>query len=335
MSRQHWVRLCFAFSGVLLLGLIVFYTTLLTRQNSVLVAITLAILVLVLLSGLMAAAGSRTLGDQLRKEQTRLKRILEENHLTAEKLEYDASTAIAQRRMMMKEVENKDRLLVRMAEILEAAMDEQQQEVAQLAGVVSDEFVNRTELLSKYAKDLGVLGLFHLNELKGPKESVRFEHLLEKEIVRLEPLSQTFGVTVVVENEEEQINVYAHRDQLENFTHRLLETAIRISAGTQINIHLISYHDAEMSEVVRIQLVMNSRELDASQLQQLFMQYLQLQDSDGRDISPGLSPVIVQALVKSMGGQITHEIRDGGQFEFLVLLPLLSETSDQRSEDVY
>ena len=335
MSKQHWVRLCFAFSGVLLLALVVWYGTLAARHMNIQFVATLITLILILISGVLAAAGSKGIGDQLRKEQTRLKRHLEENHLTAEKLEYDASTAIAQRRQMVKEVENKDRLLVRMAEILATAMEEQKEEVANLTDVLSDAFVNRTELLSKYAEDLSVLGLFHLNEFKGGRESVRFEQLLEREIVRLEPLSQSLGVRIAVENEEEQISVHVHQSLIENFTHRFLETAIRLSVGEQIDIHLISYHDAEMGEVVRIQLTMAARELEPLQLQQLYHQYLQLKDRNGVDISPGLSPVIVHALVTSMGGQISHRTDEEGRFEFLVILPLLSSTSEQHAEEVY
>ena len=335
MSKQHWVRLCFVCSGVLLLALVGWYGMLAARYTHFQFIVTLSALVLVLISGVLAAVGSKGVSDQLRKEQTRLKRNLEENHLTAEKLEYDASTAITQRRQMIKEVENKDRLLVRMAEILDLAMAEQKEEVANLADVLSSAFVNRTELLSKYAKDLSVLGLFHLNEFKGGKESVRFEQLLEREIVRLEPLSQSLQVRIAVANEEEQISIHVRQAHIENFTHRFLETAIRLSAGEQIDIHLIAYHDAEMGEVVRIQLSMTARELELVQLQQLFYQYLQLKDDNGVDISPGLSPVIVHTLVTSMGGQISHSFNEDGRFEFLVILPLLSSGSEQHVEEGY
>jgi signal transduction histidine kinase len=326
MSKKLFVAIAYSVSGVVLVLMIIWSGWLATDGN-VDALLLVAGSLLVLLLGASAIRIDEAMSDKNRKDLTRHKRQLEEYHLTTEKLEYDANQARAERRQMFHDLQNRDRILLRMAQVLETSMDAQLQELSQ-PELDRSMMKLRTEQMRKYGHDLEVLAGLTLQAQGSGFRSISFDVQLHQSLKQLADIVQHYKVDVEIQNEEEQILIQANDHKLTNLLSRIMETGIRLSKNNKLVIELITYLDGDMGECVRMKVVTHGRGLSPHEQQQIFQQYLEIIDQDGEDISPGLSPVIANELVKSMSGRLSIQSHSNQEAEFLLLLPLKEITKE-------
>lgn len=329
MSKKLFVAIAFSVSGALLVAMIIAAGWMAAQGVTDALFLILGLLA-VLALGASGIRIDEAMAEHSRKELARHKRQLEEYHLTTEKLEYDANQARAERRQMFHDLQNRDRILLRMAQVLETSMDAQLQELAQ-PELDRSMMKLRTEQMRKYGHDLEVLAGLTLQPQGSGYRSLSFDVQLHQSIKHLAELINQYHVDVEVLNEEEQILIQANDHKLANLLSRILETCIRLAKNNKLVVDLITYLDGEMGECVRMKITAHGRGLTNHEQQQIFQQYLEIIDKDGEDISPGLSPVIANQLVKTMSGQLTIQSESGQGAEFLLLLPLKESVSESES----
>ena len=287
--------------------------------------IILGVLVFIGLLVWLSVHAERAIYEGLLKEQSRLKRQLEEFHLKTEKLEFDANLAMEQKRSISRELQTKDRILLRLASVLEANMKQQQLGLvdiqSQCPGAATEPLSQRAEQMQKYAQDLTVLAAMDLPEERAENEVVHFDRQVDWAVEQLGPVIEQFDVTVQIENGEEQILIQTQPRHLDNLLIRVLETVIRLTHKDNVIVQLISYMDADLGESVRLTVTSGGRGLTEIEQQELFDQYFALQ-IDGVDISPGLSPAIAKRLSLQLGGSLTVQSVFQQQTQLTLILPL-------------
>lgn len=348
MTKRHFMAVSLAVCFAIMLAMMFTFSMQVSEGN---ISALLVLLALVVLAGLALMIGNlgRSMYGALLKEQSNLRRQIQENHLVSEKLEFDSKDAIEKRWTMSKELKNKDLILKRLAQVLEANMRAQISNFKKFNDLninstnidshISDSFSSvsertaaledhneRSVQMLKYAKDLDVLASLEMLDLNGHSLESHFDAMIDQSIRELGDVLESFNVQLVVENDEEQILIQASETQLMNLLNRLFESAIRLSHEKKIKVKVISYHDASIGDSVRLDIMVKGRGLTEQEQQELFTQYLKISDVDGKDISPGLSPVIAYNLATQLGGQLSQNSVYGHHTEFVLLLPLKSDS---------
>ncbi len=270
--------------------------------------------------------------ERIFKEMARLKRTLEEFHLKNEKLDFDATQATESKRMMVKDMLNKDRILMRMAKVLETNMSQQLISLEQNVSAKTEQLKTSSTRMLDYARDLEVLASLELHEVPIPEHPVPLDSLLEQQIKQHETAFSSRNNKVAIENDEEQILVYRSESLLKELVSRMLNVTNLLGRDITINIQLIAYLDADFGECIRVSMSQHGRGLSEVEQQEFFQHYSEI-DFQGEDVSPGMAPVVCYQLAKKMGGKLQVNSQINELFELILILPLGGYSEEAR--DVY
>lgn len=259
--------------------------------------------------------------EDILKEQTRLKRQIEEHHLVTEKHEFDSNYAFEQVRKMKKEIQKKNTTLIQLAKVLSESMAEQisllDQDNPDLGSVLQ-----RSKMMLKYSVDLDTLAQLNFPTKEQFFSVERFDQMLQKSIDEFQLHHQGSGKFFQIKTEEEQILIQKNPEHLDSLLQNLFETIYRLSQPEVIEVALICYIDAEIGDAVRIAITFKQVPEFSGDSMEFFNQYQYLQDSSGRDISPGLGPVIIKVLTGYLDGYISHSMKGNDDAVIVLVLPL-------------
>lgn len=259
--------------------------------------------------------------EELLKEQTRLKRQLEEHHLVTEKHEFDSNYALEQVRKMKKEVQKKNTTLIQLAQVLSESMEEQMNLLNQEKPDL-DSVLQRSQMMLKFSDDLDTLAQLNFPTKEKLFSVERFDLLLQKSIDEFQLHHQGSGKFFQIKTEEEQILIQKNPEHIDSLLQNLFETIYRLSQPEVIEVALISYIDAEIGDAVRIAITFKQVPEFSGESQEFFNQYQNLQDASGRDNSPGLGPVIIKVLTGYLDGHISHSMKAEDEAVIVLVLPL-------------
>jgi len=259
--------------------------------------------------------------DDVLKEQTRLKRQLEEHHLVIEKHEFDSNYAFEQVRKMKKEIQKKNTTLIQLADVLSESMEEQIKVLNQDEPDL-DTVLQHSKVMLKFSADLDTLAQLSFPTQKMLYNVERFDSILQKSIDEFQLHHQGSGKFFQIKTEEEQILIQKNPEHLVSLFQNLFETIYRLSQSELIEVSLISYIDAEMGDSVRVAITYKQVPEFSGDSMEFFNQYQKLHDSSGRDNSPGLGPVIIKVLAGYLDGHISHSMKKADEAAIVLVLPL-------------
>lgn len=259
--------------------------------------------------------------EEILKEQTRLKRTLEEYHLITEKNEFDSNHSKELVRRMKKEVQKKNSTLLELAKILSESMEKQ------ISCLIEDNpdldvVLQRSYVMQKFSVDLETLAQlnFPTEMIENPTE--KFDVKLQTCIDKFESQNSGTGKFFNIKTEEEQILIRKNEHHLSSLMMHLLDTVFRLNVSEFIEINLITYIDAELGNSVRVSINFTQIPGYKSNATEFFSQYQKVKDVAGKDISPGLAPVIINVLTGYLGGHITYSVDEDSQAAMVLVLPL-------------
>ena len=287
------------------------------------------LLVLLLVSAVFSALTlNQSQGEVARvnKEHSRTKRTVQEQQLKLDRFEYDAKKSGEMRRIVLNSTQEKDHALKNMAEALNHSMDELQQLLELQPEEAMQQMQTRVASMKRYAGDLQHLAQLELK--KDLPEYVELDFL--EELLRLIDQWNAFGksrnIRVKLENAEEQIKFYSDSNWLDNLLSRIVLALIRLNEGTKLNIHLISYMDADIGDALRVEINIDGWQFSDAQSKRLLTEYVSV-EQDGQEVGPGLSFVVARRMAQMLNGSLEIDNSEYG-VEVLILLPQNPSYSD-------
>lgn len=282
-------------------------------------ALLIAVIALLLYLGLFRVNGKER--ERLLKEMTRLKRLLEEYHLKNEKLGFDATQATVSQRSIEKSMHNKDKILLRMAEVLKASMQSQIRIMSDKPEKFLSQLKQNSERMFSYAKDLELLASLELPNDYVEKSAIHLDQIVEEKITENSENLKKHNNELKIQNEEEQIVLNQPPELVSELISRLIIIANAMTRNATIDFKLIAYVDAEMGESIRVTLVAKGRGLTELERQEFFTQYSEFK-YQGEDYCPGLSPVVSYQISKKLGGEFTVASQINELLELMLIIPL-------------
>lgn len=259
------------------------------------------------------------------RQQGNLNRRVQEAHLEQERLTYEVSQGIKQRRQMLRKHDEQSRATLKVADVLNAITTEVQISAASLD--LDRQTASKLDYMTQISSDLIELVQLEIDGARTEQDDFLVVDSCRR-VIRSLQVAGALNDNFVLETEDHDVRGLLSRRTFESLIQRCLAGLAPFAQQQRMDGQLISFIHGDLGDCIRISLTAHGHGITDEDADHWFSQFQLHYGNDGELLGPGLSMMIVGRYMDSLGGIARIDSQLDNRITIELIVPLNAATTE-------